>query len=135
MLPLRELFKRVRIVKFVRLPSSLGMLPLRVLLLRKRPIKFVRFPSPEGILPLRELSGRSMMVKFVRLPSSEGMLPLRELLARSRYSTCPFEQPIPNQLHSVPAAPNQPVLSVQLAPSVELYSATKASRSFCGTCA
>ena len=49
------------------------------------------------------------------------------------FGESPAEQETPFQSHSPPAEPFQPVLSVQLAPSVELYSATKASRSICGT--
>ena len=48
-------------------------------------------------------------------------------------NTEPDSQVTPNQKHSVPADPNQPVLSVQLAPSVELYNAINASRSICET--
>ena len=54
------------------------------------------------------------------------MVPVNELLFRERLDTDPESQVTPNQKHSVPADPNQPVLFVQLAPSVELYNAIKA---------
>ena len=62
----------------------------------------------------------------------DGSDPAKLLFDKSSRVIEPLVQVIPNQLHSVPAAPNQSVLSVQLAPLVELYKAIKASRSICG---
>ena len=125
-MPLRELAPRFRLARLARLPISLGIIPLSVLFDRLRIVNPVRLPISLGILPLRELPFRFRIAKSARSPNSFGMVPVNELLFRERLDTDPESQVTPNQKHSVPADPNQPVLFVQLAPSVELYNAIKA---------
>ena len=103
----------------VKLPNSGGMLPLSWLLYRSSHSKLVRLPNSGGMQPLSWLLSRLRDSKLARLPNSVGMLPIRWLPHRWRPVTCSPLHVTRDQLHGVFVS-NQPLLSLQLAPSVLL---------------
>lgn len=70
-------------------------------------------------------------------PDSDGSAPTRVLSYKSTPITCPLplSQVMPDHVHSVPAAPSQPLLLVQLAPWVLLKRSTSTWRCEAGICA
>ncbi len=88
---------------------------------------FNKFPNCSGISPVRLFRPRSIHSSSVRLPISFGISPVKLRLSKIRVLTLPSVfNVIPAQV-LISAFKSQE--TVQLSPSVALYSAIKASRS------
>ena len=105
-----------------------GMLPDRLLLLKSKTLILVRLPIESGMEPVKAPYGTCSLVKAVKLPIDKGKGPARLLELNKICCTSPLLTTMPNQLsnsvcgtHCIvenSSAVGQPVLSVQLSPSV-----------------
>jgi hypothetical protein len=93
-----------------------GRGPVREFALRSRLVRVVKLLSSVGMEPVSALLLRSTLVRVVKLPSSEGIVPTRLLDARFKPVTASPVHVTPYQSHSVPGSPAQPVVFVQLIP-------------------
>ena len=111
-------------------PRNAGTSPVRLLVLRFRNCRLVRLLKVEGIWPLNSLSTSDSQVNLLRSPISTGSIPFRLFCASISRSTRPSSPASTPYQSSSGSVLSQLVLSFQLSPSVALYKATSAARSF-----